>query len=157
MRLYTSHYGLPCLSIDALQRLTKLCEVGEWLSYDLPSNVAKAAWKGRFRGQTQKWYAVRFTGNEGEINILNPAGGHKPEFVEWRWEPMRNLPALIIPFKRKVYERVVKEFAHLAKHAVMVERGPMERFGAKGSGTSVYFRDPDGSLMEFISYMDRSK
>ena len=65
---------------------------------------AKQAWKGRYRGQTQKWYALRFTGEESEIDIDTPAGGHEPEFVEWRWEPMRNLPDLVIPFKRAVYQ-----------------------------------------------------
>ena len=55
------------------------------------------------------------TGEDGEINILNPAGGHEPEFIEWRWEPMRNLPDLVIPFKREVYTRVVEAFAHLVK------------------------------------------
>ena len=49
-----------------------------------------------------------------DLGILHPVGGHKPEFVEWRWEPMRNRPGLIIPFKRPVYERVVKEFSKLA-------------------------------------------
>ena len=85
-------------------------EIAEWLPYDLPPDVAQA-WKGRYRGQTQKWYALRFTGDESEIDIAHPAGGHEPEFVEWRWEPMRNLPDLVIPFKRPVYERVAKEFA----------------------------------------------
>ena len=87
----------------------------EWLAYDLPPDVAKFAWKGRYRGQTQKWYALRFTGEESEIDILHPAGGHEPEFVEWRWEPMANLPELVIPFKREVYQRVVDAFAHLVK------------------------------------------
>jgi putative (di)nucleoside polyphosphate hydrolase len=85
-----------------------------WLSYDLPPDVAAHAWKGRYRGQTQKWYALRFTGEESEIDVVNPAGGHEPEFTAWRWEPMKNLPDLIIPFKRQVYQRVVAEFAHLA-------------------------------------------
>ena len=89
-------------------------EIPGWLDYDLPKEVAKQAWKGKYRGQTQKWYALRFTGEDSEINILDPAGGHEPEFVEWRWEPMRNLPDLVIPFKRKVYEDVVAAFAHLA-------------------------------------------
>jgi putative (di)nucleoside polyphosphate hydrolase len=93
----------------------KLAEVPDWLSYDLPADIANHAWKGRYRGQTQKWYALRFTGDESEINILEPAGGHKPEFVEWRWEPMRNLPDLVIGFKRDVYQRVVDAFAHLVK------------------------------------------
>ena len=91
----------------------KLAEIPEWLHYDLPPDVAKQAWKGRYRGQTQKWYALRFTGDDREIDIVTPAGGHEPEFVEWRWEPMRNLPDLVIPFKRGVYQRVVDAFAHL--------------------------------------------
>ena len=93
----------------------KLDEIPEWLDYDLPKDVAKQAWKGKYRGQTQKWYALRFTGDESEINIHEPAGGHEPEFIEWRWEPMRNLPDLVIPFKREVYQRVVDAFAHLVK------------------------------------------
>jgi putative (di)nucleoside polyphosphate hydrolase len=88
----------------------KLAESREWLAYDLPPDVAGRAWGGRYRGQTQKWYALRFLGSDSEINILHPTGGHKPEFFEWRWEPARNLPDLIIPFKRKVYERVLAEF-----------------------------------------------
>ena len=93
----------------------KLDEIPGWLTYDLPPDVAKQAWKGRYRGQTQKWYALRFAGDDSEIDILTPAGGHEPEFIEWRWEPMRNLPDLVIPFKREVYQRVVDAFAHLAK------------------------------------------
>jgi len=91
----------------------KLAEIPHWLDYDLPPEVARQAWKGKYRGQTQKWYALRFTGEDSEINILEPAGGHKAEFIDWRWEPMKNLPELVIPFKRKVYEDVVKAFGHL--------------------------------------------
>jgi putative (di)nucleoside polyphosphate hydrolase len=91
----------------------KLAEARDWFTYDLPPQLAAHAWGGRYRGQTQKWYALRFTGPDSEIDVLHPAGGHTPEFFEWRWEPMRNLPDLIIPFKRKVYERVVAEFGHL--------------------------------------------
>ena len=76
---------------------------------------AAHAWGGRYRGQTQKWYALRFTGDESEIDVVNPAGGHEPEFAEWRWEPMRNLAEIVIGFKRKVYEQVVAEFAHLVR------------------------------------------
>jgi len=99
----------------SIKSVEKLGEVEEWLTYDIPHNIVGQAWKGKYRGQKQKWYAVRFMGSEGEINVLRPAGGHKPEFIEWRWEPMRNLPGLIIPFKRPVYERVVKEFSRFAK------------------------------------------
>jgi putative (di)nucleoside polyphosphate hydrolase len=92
----------------------KLGEVPDWLYYDIPENILQEAWQGRYRGQKQKWFALRFTGDESEIDITSP-GGHKPEFLAWRWEPMRNLPELVIPFKRPVYERVVREFAHLAQ------------------------------------------
>ncbi|MGZ9107108.1 MAG: RNA pyrophosphohydrolase [Rhodoplanes sp.] len=97
-----------------IRSIEKLGEIADWLSYDLPPDLIGHAWSGRYRGQTQKWYALRFTGAESEIDIAHPAGGHKPEFVEWRWEPVANLPGLIIPFKRPVYERVVQEFARFA-------------------------------------------
>ncbi len=97
-----------------IRSVEKLGEIGEWLAYDIPRDIVGEAWGGKYRGQTQKWYALRFTGDDSEIDIAAP-GGHKPEFAEWRWEPMKNLPKLIIPFKRPVYERVVKEFAKFAK------------------------------------------
>ena len=92
----------------------KLAESSEWFSYDIPRDIVAQAWKGKYRGQTQKWYALRFTGKESEIDVLHPAGGHEPEFAEWRWERMERLPELIIPFKRPVYERVIAEFRELA-------------------------------------------
>ena len=93
----------------------KLAESSAWFSYDIPSDIVGQAWKGKYRGQTQKWYALRFTGKESEIDVLHPAGGHAPEFAEWRWEKMERLPDLIIPFKRPVYERVIAEFAPLVR------------------------------------------
>jgi putative (di)nucleoside polyphosphate hydrolase len=98
----------------SVRSIEKLAEVSEWLIYDIPRTVAGRAWKGRYRGQRQKWYAMRFTGKDNEIDVVNPGDGHKPEFIAWRWEPMQNLPRLIVPFKRPVYERVVKEFASLS-------------------------------------------
>ncbi len=91
-------------------------EAPGWLSYDLPQDIAKASWKGRWRGQAQKWFALRFEGPESEINVASPGGGaHKPEFDAWRWAPLADTPALIIPFKRPVYEEVVRLFAPLAR------------------------------------------
>jgi putative (di)nucleoside polyphosphate hydrolase len=84
-----------------------IAEAPEWFSYELPKDVAKQAWKGRYRGQTQKWFAFRFEGEESEINIHDPAGAPHPEFDEWRWERPDRLSALVIPFKRAVYEQVV--------------------------------------------------
>lgn len=90
-----------------------LGESQDWYSYDLPESATKR-WKGKFRGQRQKWFALRFTGAETEIDIERPAGGaHEPEFDAWRWERPSLLPQLIVPFKRDVYERVVQDFAHL--------------------------------------------
>ncbi|MDJ1157546.1 RNA pyrophosphohydrolase [Chelatococcus sp. SYSU_G07232] len=91
-----------------------LAETPGWLRYDLPAELVGKAWKGRYRGQAQKWYALRLTGDETEIDIRSPAGGHAPEFEAWRWERMERLPELIVPFKRPVYEQVVAAFAHLS-------------------------------------------
>jgi putative (di)nucleoside polyphosphate hydrolase len=86
-------------------------EAGDWLKYDLPADLIGQSWGGRYRGQKQKWFALRFEGSESEIDVLKPGGGkHKPEFSEWRWEKLARLPELIVPFKRKVYEGVVAEF-----------------------------------------------
>jgi putative (di)nucleoside polyphosphate hydrolase len=97
-----------------IRSVERLDEIKEWLTYDIPPEIIGQAWNGRYRGQKQKWYALRFIGDEREIDIAHPPGGHKPEFLAWRWEPMANLPALVIPFKRKVYEQVVSAFGHLA-------------------------------------------
>ncbi len=90
-----------------------MAEAPDWYSYDLPNNVARKSWRGGYRGQTQKWFALRFTGEESEIDIHDPGPGHKPEFDAWRWEEAARLPDLIIPFKREVYEQVVAAFAPL--------------------------------------------
>ncbi len=99
----------------SIRSVEKLGEIEEWLTYDIPARIAGDAWNGKYRGQKQKWYALRFIGNDGEINILHPGGGHKPEFTEWRWAPVKELPDLVVPFKRKTYERVVKEFGKFAR------------------------------------------
>ena len=81
-----------------------------WLTYDLPPDLAGRLWRGRFKGQTQKWFAFRFLGQDSDIDIE----AHHPEFARWRWAAMADLPKLIVPFKRRVYEQVVEEFARLA-------------------------------------------
>jgi putative (di)nucleoside polyphosphate hydrolase len=91
-----------------------LAEAPEWYSYDLPDEVPAKGWTKRYRGQTQKWFLFRFTGPDSEIDIAHPAGGaHEPEFDAWRWEHVEKIPALIVPFKRDVYERVVAGFRPL--------------------------------------------
>lgn len=92
-----------------------LGEVPGWLTYDLPAEIAHTAWKGRYRGQAQKWFAFRFTGKDSEIDIGAPGGGaHKPEFTDWRWERLERTPELIIPFKRPVYQAVAAAFGRFA-------------------------------------------
>jgi putative (di)nucleoside polyphosphate hydrolase len=99
-----------------IRSVKKLGEIADWLIYDIPRELAGQAWKGKYRGQKQKWYALRFTGDDSEIDIAHPAGGHhKPEFVEWRWDRLEKTPDLVVPFKRPVYERVVKEFSKFAE------------------------------------------
>lgn len=87
-----------------------LAETDDWLRYDLPDELVGRLWKGRFRGQEQKWFVMRFKGAESEINI---ATAH-PEFSAWQWVPMLQLPDLIVPFKRALYADLVERFAHLA-------------------------------------------
>lgn len=94
-----------------------LAEAPGWLAYDLPVDIGKEAWKGRWRGQAQKWFAFRFLGSEDEIDILTPASGHKPEFDAWRWTRLDETPDLIIPFKQVVYRQVAAHFAPFAGRA----------------------------------------
>lgn len=100
----------------SIRSIKRLGETDGWLKYDIPREIVGEAWKGKYRGQKQKWYALRFTGDEREIDIATPGGGgHKPEFVEWRWEALQKTPGLIIPFKRGVYDEVVKAFGDFAR------------------------------------------
>ncbi len=84
-----------------------VAETEDWINYDLPGELAGKMWKGRYRGQTQKWFAARFLGADTEIDVLGVA---RPEFNDWRWVGLDELPSLIVPFKREVYEQVVAEF-----------------------------------------------
>ena len=93
-----------------------IAETDDWFTYDLPAHLVGMAWGGKYRGQRQKWVALRFRGDEREIDVRNPGDGKTPpEFEEWRWEELERLPELIVPFKRKVYEDVVAAFRGLAK------------------------------------------
>jgi len=91
-----------------------ISESSGWFTYDLPAELVGKAWGGRWRGQKQKWYAVRFLGEEAEIDIT-PADGHAPEFIAWKWIPVGDLVPSVVPFKRDVYRAVVAEFAPLAR------------------------------------------
>jgi putative (di)nucleoside polyphosphate hydrolase len=99
----------------SIRSVERLGAVDDWLTYDIPHDIVGRAWGGKYRGQTQRWFALRFAGDDTEIDILTPGGGHhEPEFIDWRWEPLANLPQLVVPFKRSVYERIVREFESFA-------------------------------------------
>jgi putative (di)nucleoside polyphosphate hydrolase len=80
-----------------------------WITYDVPIEMQPAHWGGRWRGQAQKWFALAFTGEDSDIDLA----AHDREFDTWRWVPAREVPGLIVPFKRAVYDTVLKEFADL--------------------------------------------
>ncbi len=82
-------------------------ETEGWLPYELPVDLVPKIWKGRYRGQEQKWFLMRFQGADSDIDIAT----EHPEFSSWRWLAPDNLVAHIVPFKRKVYERVLAQFA----------------------------------------------
>ena len=100
-----------------MRTVSLLAEASQWIDYDLPADLVGVAFKGRYRGQTQRWFAFRFEGDESEIAINPPPGGHTAEFDRWAWKPMEDLLELIVPFKRGVYEKVIAEFRHLAPKA----------------------------------------
>ena len=87
-----------------------LRELPEWLCYDLPSHLLGIGLRGRFRGQRQKWLAMRFLGSDSEINVKTA----EPEFAEWKWLAIEALPRLIVPFKRDTYMKVISAFQDLA-------------------------------------------
>ncbi len=88
-----------------------LAETEDWLNYDLPADLVAVLWGGRFRGQTQKWFVMRFTGEDSDIDIET----ERPEFLEWKWAEVTALPGLIVPFKRELYAELVRRFGHLAE------------------------------------------
>jgi len=96
----------------AIRSVEVLAETPDWLTYDLPPHLIGKAWGGRYRGQRQKWFAVRFLGLDSEIDIGAPEGP-SVEFVAWRWCAPQDLPASIVPFKRAVYAEVVRIFTPL--------------------------------------------
>ena len=81
-------------------------ETETWLPYDLPHDVVPRIWKGRYRGQEQKWFLLRFNGRDDQINIET----EHPEFSQWRWLPIADLVDNIVPFKREVYVAVLAAF-----------------------------------------------
>jgi putative (di)nucleoside polyphosphate hydrolase len=85
-----------------------LAEHPDWLQYDLPEDLVGKAFKGRYRGQRQKWFALRFLGQDSDVRL--DADPH-PEFDAWKWVPLAELPALAVAFKRTIYETLARDFA----------------------------------------------
>ena len=88
-----------------------IAESERWLSYDLPEELLPRLWGGRFRGQNQKWFLVRFTGTDDDIDIAT----ENPEFLDWKWVELETIPDLIVPFKRRLYEDLVAEFGAIVR------------------------------------------
>ena len=86
-----------------------IAESKNWYSYDIPKFMIPKLWDGNYKGQKQKWFLIKFTGSDDEINL---ATDH-PEFEAWRWSDVDELPDIIIPFKKKLYKAVIEEFQSL--------------------------------------------
>ena len=86
-----------------------LKELDQWFEYELPKNLIGIIWKGKYRGQKQKWFIVKFTGKDSEIDLKTK----HPEFIEWKWIDMNELPNVIVDFKKDVYIKLLKELKKL--------------------------------------------
>ena len=87
-----------------------IAEMDDWVTYDLPAHLVGVAFKGKYRGQRQKWFALRFTGQDSEIDLT----AHEPEFSSFQWVSLDALPELIVPFKRETYKAVIAASKTLA-------------------------------------------
>ena len=90
-------------------KATIVAEAEAWLHYDLPDDLIGKLWKGKYRGQRQKWFAVRFLGTDADVRL----DAFHAEFRSWKWAEPADLPALIVPFKRDLYAKVLDVFAHI--------------------------------------------
>ena len=86
-----------------IKKIKILKEIDGWSEYELPSYLLGKIWRGKYRGQKQKWFIVRFLGSDSEIDLEK----YKPEFIEWRWLEIEKLPGVIVEFKRKIYEELL--------------------------------------------------
>ena len=84
-------------------------ELNEWLEYDLPENLLGRIWKGKYRGQSQKWFIMKFLGKNSEINVKTS----NPEFLDWKWIEISKLPEIAVNFKVEIYKRLKKELEFL--------------------------------------------
>lgn len=87
-----------------------MAEMEDWVTYDLPERLIGLAFHGKYKGQRQKWFAMRFTGKDADIDLT----AHEPEFSDFQWVSLAELPGLIVPFKRETYKAVIAAFQNLA-------------------------------------------
>jgi putative (di)nucleoside polyphosphate hydrolase len=93
----------------SIKNIKIIKEFDYWLEYELPKNLIGKIWKGKFRGQKQKWFITKYLGEDKEININTK----NPEFMEWKWIKQEQLPELIVHFKKHIYEKILLELKKL--------------------------------------------
>ena len=97
--MLTTNVGSDRLNVELIS------ELDGFITYNLPDELLGIIWKGKYKGQTQKWFLMRYLGNDNEINIKTK----NPEFIDWKWIKIEELPQSIVDFKKKVYEDLVEE------------------------------------------------
>ena len=102
---YLSAMKRELLEETSIKSIQVLREIEGFYEYELPKNLVGIIWKGKYRGQKQKWFITKFIGNEKEINLKTK----KPEFIEWKWIPVEELPNVIVEFKKDVYLNLLKD------------------------------------------------
>ena len=100
---YLSAMKRELLEETSIKNIKVLNEIEGWFEYELPNYLLGKIWKGKYRGQKQKWFIVKFLGDDQEINLEL----YKPEFIEWRWLDIESLPNVIVDFKRRVYQQLL--------------------------------------------------
>ncbi len=93
------------LEETSIRSIELLKEIDGYFEYELPKNLVGIIWKGKFRGQKQKWFITKFIGNENEINLNTK----NPEFIEWKWVSIEELPDVIVDFKKSMYQKLSKK------------------------------------------------
>ena len=98
------------LEETSIKNIKIIKEIHQIYEYELPTNLIGIIWKGKFRGQKQKWFIAKFLGNESEINLNTK----QPEFIEWKWISIKELPSVIVKFKKHIYDKLLEELTLIA-------------------------------------------
>ena len=102
---FTSAMKRELLEETNIKNIKILKELDYWLEYELPTDLVGIIWKGKYWGQKQKWFIARFLGKDNEVNLNTK----KPEFIDWKWLNIEELPNVIVDFKKDVYKKLLKE------------------------------------------------